>query len=42
MNKLVQAGRLKFHHEEWKKITFDKVILDNVKSYLIDFISVPY
>ena len=39
---IVQAGRLKFHHEEWTKITSDKVILDIVKGYHIDSISVPF
>ena len=38
----MRAGRLKFHHEEWTKITSDKVILDIVKGYHIDFISVPF
>ena len=39
---IVQAGRLKFHHEEWTKITSDKVILVIDKGYHIDFISVPF
>ena len=39
---IVQAGRLKFHHEKWTKITSDKVILNIVKGYHIDFISVPF
>ena len=39
---IVQAGRLKFHHEKWTKITSEKVILDIVKGYNIDFISVPF
>ena len=38
----MQAGRLKFHHEKWTKITSDKVILDIVKGYHIDFISAPF
>ena len=38
----MQAGRLKFHHEKWTKITSDKVILDIVKGYHIDFILLPF
>ena len=37
----MQAGQLKFHLRQWEKITSDKVSLDIVKGYKIDFISVP-
>ena len=39
---IVQDGRLKFHHEEWTKITSDKISLDIVKGSHIDFISVLF
>ena len=37
----MQAGQLKVHLKQWEKITSDKVILDIIKGYKIDFISVP-
>ena len=37
----MQAGQLKSCLKWWKKITSDKVILDTVRGYKIDFISVP-
>ena len=40
-NDTVQAGQLKFCIRQWQTITSDKVILDIVKGYKLDFITMP-
>ena len=37
----MQAGQLKFCIKQWQTITSDKVILDIVKGYKLDFITMP-
>ena len=38
---LTLAGRLKFHKNEWEKLTSDKAILDVVMDYKINFMEPP-
>ena len=40
-NDTLQAGQLKFCIRQWQTITSDKVILDIVKGYKLDFITMP-
>ena len=37
----VHADRLKFHLKEWEEIISNKLILDIVQGYVIEFTSVP-
>ena len=40
-NDTVQAGQLKVSIRQWQTITSEKVILDIVKGYKLDFITMP-
>ena len=40
-NDIVRAGQLKFCIRQWQTITSNKVILDIVKGYELDFITMP-
>ena len=39
---ILQSSRLKSHQKEWESITSDKVILDIVEGYKINFTTVPH